>query len=138
MPPPVIVQESTLDVCPQHNLCSFMQPMLIGDRGASRTTPFEGGGDDEDIPDKAKDPGGEAKDPGGEAGPQGDKARKKIQASGRGTTALIAVLPRQGRGTTVPNAVLPHHGNTVPTTATTTAGNRENTVVVTVVAAVLP
>src|SRR4051812_21322475 len=59
MPPPVIVQESTMDVSPPHHLCSFMQPRLIGDRGASRTTPFEGGGDDEDIPDKAKDPGGE-------------------------------------------------------------------------------
>ena len=36
-----------------------MQQMLIDDRGASRLTPFEGGGDDEDIPDQAKDPGGE-------------------------------------------------------------------------------
>src|SRR4051812_48726563 len=80
---------------------------------------------DEDIPDKAKDPGGgEAKDPGGEVEPQEDKARKKFQASGRGTTALAAVLPRGG--------------TIAPTTASTTASNRRSTEVVTVVAAVLP
>src|SRR4051812_3776436 len=55
--------------------------------------------------------------------PHDDKARK-FPASGRGTTALVAVLPR--------------HGTTGPTTATTTASNRENTVVTTVVGAVLP
>jgi len=41
--------------------------------------------------------------------PREDKA-KKFQASGRGTTALAAVLPR--------------HGTTARTTARTTAGNR--------------
>jgi len=110
---PSLVQESDVDVVPQHSLCSLMQPLFIGDGGASRSTPFEGGGDDEDIPDQAKDPGGEAepqevndedtpeqaKDPGGEAEPQEVKA-KKSPASGRGTTALATVLPRHG--TTVP------------------------------------
>jgi hypothetical protein len=67
--------------------------------------------------------------------PQEDKA-KKNKASGRGTTALTAVLPRHG--TTALATVLPRHGTTVPTTARTTAGNRGLTVVVTVVAAVLP
>ena len=57
---------------------------------------------DEDILDKAKDPGGEAE-------PQEVKA-KKNQASGRGTTALAAVLPR--------------HGTTARTTASATASNR--------------
>src|SRR3954470_7166151 len=56
---PSLVQESDIDVVPQHNMCYFLQPMLIGDRGASRSTPFEEGGDDEDIPDKDTDPGGE-------------------------------------------------------------------------------
>src|SRR4051812_9701065 len=89
-----------------------MQPLFIGDGGASRSTPFEGGGDDEDIPDQAKDPGGEAE-------PQEVKA-KKSPASGRGTTALAAVLPR--------------HGTTVITTALVSGF----TVAVTVVVAVLP
>jgi hypothetical protein len=56
---------------------------------------------------------GEAKEQGQatlEEEPQEAKA-KKIQASGRGTTALAAVLPR--------------HGTTASTTASTTAGNRE-------------
>src|SRR4051812_44637367 len=96
-----------------------MQPLFIGDGGASRSTHFEGGGDDEDIPDQAKDPGGEAKpqdqtkDPG-----EGAEAKtKKIPASDHGTTA-------PGSGTTVPvtvlppwAAVLPCHGSTARTTA---------------------
>src|SRR3954471_22468649 len=52
---PSLVRES--DVVPRHNLCYLLQPMLIGDHGASRSTPFEEGGDDEDIPDKDTDPG---------------------------------------------------------------------------------
>ena len=56
---------------------------------------------------------GEAKEQGQaalEEEPQEAKA-KKIQVSGRGTTALAAVLPR--------------HGTTARTTASTTASNRE-------------
>jgi hypothetical protein len=67
--------------------------------------------------------------------PQEDKA-KKNKASGRGTTALTAVLPRHG--TTALATVLPRHGTTVPTTARTTAGNRGLTVVVTVLPQLLP
>ena len=57
---PSLVRESDFDDVPQHSLCYLMQQMLIDDCRASRSIPFEGGGDDEDIPDKAKDPGGEA------------------------------------------------------------------------------
>src|SRR3954470_8147705 len=116
---PPLVRESECDVVSQHSLCSLMQPLFIGDDGASRSTPFEEGGDDEDIPDQAKDPGGEAepqdqaKDPG-----EGAEAKtKKIPASGHGTTA-------PGSGTTVEGtvlppwaAVLPCHGTTARTTA---------------------
>src|SRR3954464_803080 len=63
--------------------------------------------------------------------PQEDKARKN-EASGRGTTAPNAVVPRHG--TTALATVLPRHGTTVPTTA----GNRGNTVVVTVLPQLLP
>src|SRR3954467_8533582 len=60
--------------------------------------------------------------------PQEAKA-KKIQASGRGTTALAAVLPRHGTTarTTAPTAAgyRGFHGSSRGTTAPTTAGNRE-------------
>src|SRR4051812_22227956 len=56
---PSLVRDSDIDVVPQHNMCYLLQPMLIGDRGASRSTPFEEGGDDEDIPDQDTDPGGQ-------------------------------------------------------------------------------
>src|SRR3954471_22839100 len=50
--------------------------------------------------------------------PQEDKARKN-KASGRGTTAMTAVLPHHG--TTALATVLPRHGTTVPTTAQATS-----------------
>src|SRR3954466_6746773 len=54
--------------------------------------------------------------------PQEDKARKN-KASGRGTTALTAVLPRHG--TTALVAVLPRHGTTTPTIALTTEATED-------------
>src|SRR3954470_11024820 len=74
--------------------------------------------------------------------PQEDKA-KKNKASGRGTTALTAVLPRWPRYyrayyRTYYRGQQRTYGSGYGTTAATTAGNRGNTVVVTVVAAVLP
>src|SRR3954467_5124828 len=74
---------------------------------------------DEDIPDQAKDPGGEAEpqDQTKEPGEGAEAKTKKIPASGHGTTA-------PGSGTTVPGtvlppwaAVLPCHGSTARTTA---------------------
>src|SRR3954463_2879303 len=56
---PSLVRESDIDDVPQHTMCYLLQPMLIGNRGASRSTPFEEGGDDEDIPDQDTDPGGQ-------------------------------------------------------------------------------
>ena len=102
MPPTVIVQECTLDVVPQHSLCFVMQPLFIGYGGASRLTPFEAGGDDEDIPKEDKVQGDEDVEQ-GQATPeeklQEDNARK-LQPTGSGTTALLhpAVLPAYYRG----------------------------------------
>src|SRR3954467_9420982 len=54
--------------------------------------------------------------------PQEDKARRN-KASGRGTTALNAVLPRHG--TTALATVLPRPGTTVPTTAHATSATED-------------
>ena len=80
-----------------------MQPLFIGDGGASRSSPFEGGGDDEDIPKEAKVQGDVGVEQ-GQATPE-EKLRedntRKLQPSGSGTTA-------PSRGTTAQQYYRPY------------------------------